>query len=121
MKIKLFYGVTAGVIAVIMIAMPVLSAEPHEDPLLASWEYSGLELFRYYSAVLDKVINGDTDEVVSQLAIMPYANLPSEITDDVETFSKSVIELFPIMKRCVAFLIRLITPTSTPCGCMASI
>jgi len=32
-----------------------------------------------------------------------------------------VIELLPIMNRFVEFLIRLITPISTPCGCMASI
>jgi len=92
MKNKLIWSVIGAGVAVIMLAMPVLSAEPHEDPLKSSWEYSGLEMFGYYSAVLDEVIKKNVDEVVSRLNNMPYANLPASLTSTTETFTESVKE-----------------------------
>jgi len=92
MKNKLIGSVTGAVIAVIMLAEPVLSAEPHEDPLKIEWEYSGLELFRYYSVVLDEVLKKDRDEVKSQLDNMPYVNLPPDLTSATGAFTESIKE-----------------------------
>lgn len=92
MKNKLIWGVTGAVVAVIMLATPVLSAESHEDPAKAAWEYSGLGLFRYYSAVLDEVIKKDVGEVASRLDNMPYANLPPSLSPTTEVFTKATEE-----------------------------
>lgn len=92
MKNKLVWSVTSAVVAAIMLAIPVLSAEPHEDPLKVGWEYSGLGLFRYYSAILDEVINKNRDEVASWLDNMPYANLPPSLISTTEIFTKATEE-----------------------------
>ncbi len=92
MKNKLVWSIISAVVAVIMLATPVLSAEPHEDPLKSGWEYSGLGLFRYYSAVLDEVINKNRDEVASRLDNMPYANLPPSLTPTTEVFTEATEE-----------------------------
>jgi hypothetical protein len=97
MRNKIVWSVTGAVVAVIMLAIPVLSAEPHEDPLKVGWEYSGLELFRYYSAVLDEVTKKDVDEVASRLDNMPYANLPSSLTGATEAFTKATEESVELM------------------------
>src|SRR4030042_269307 len=97
MKNKLVWSVISAVAAVIMLATPVLSSEPHEDPLKVAWEYSGLELFRYYSAGLDEVIKKDVDEVASRLDNMPYANLPPGLTPTTEVFTEATEESVELM------------------------
>ena len=71
-------------------AAPAYAVNPHEDPARAQPVYSGVTLFRYYSNAIDSVIAKSPEGVRTELAKMPYANLPASLTGVTDNFVFSI-------------------------------
>jgi len=79
-----------------MVGLPVLAAEPHENPDAAKVLYNGTYLFNFYSNTLDFILTKNPSGVDTNLEKAPYANIPpvlSDYLDGFETASKTVCTL----------------------------
>jgi hypothetical protein len=82
-------------LAIVCAAIPslALAADPHENPETAEQVFSGISLFRYYSASLESVLKKNPEEVQAKLDKMPFANIPASVQQATDDFTSSGISI----------------------------
>ncbi len=93
--------VVAVVISSVMLgtATPLvaLAAQPHEDPETAEPVFSGIALFRYYSASLDFALKKNPEEVQARLEKMPFANISQSLEVPTGIFVSSSVNVSQLL------------------------
>ena len=89
-------------------ATPVLAAAPggQQNPQTAQETFSGIALLNYYSNSLDYIIQLDQPDSDTNLAKMPFANVPQDLetatsgfADNGTAFTASIVNLFTLWNQ----------------------
>jgi len=86
-------AITCAVILYAITPLVALAAEPHEDPETAEQVFSGVSLFRYYSAALDFALKKTPEQVEARLKKMPFANIPQSLAQAADNFASLGISI----------------------------
>ena len=86
---------TLLVVIVCAPAAPIFAdeIERHEDPDAASQIFNEISLLRYYSDSLDTILQKQPQETENALEIMPFANIPEDLSGATSDFSDYGIAL----------------------------
>ncbi|MFC1948722.1 DUF4129 domain-containing protein [Chloroflexota bacterium] len=91
---KISVAITVALIVLALInPLTALATEPHEDPEAADTVFSGIALFRNYSASLDFILKNAPEEVGARLEKMLFANIPPLLEQVTGDFASSGISL----------------------------
>jgi len=67
--------------------------EQHENPDLATQDFNGVAILSYYTMLLDEVIAKAPTEVESLLDKRPFANIPEDLEESLETFGNASVDI----------------------------
>ncbi len=76
-----------------LFGLPVVAATPQENPNTAAVIFSGVSLFQLYSGTLDSVLAKNQQDIMADIQVSPFANVPPAIEDSFNNFLSSAGKL----------------------------
>ena len=84
--LKKLAAIVSITISITLFAMPVFAATPQENPDIAAVIFNGVSLFQLYSGTLESVLAKNQQDIVADIQVSPFANVPPAIEDSFYNF-----------------------------------
>jgi Domain of unknown function (DUF4129) len=85
-KLAIIVFITASIT---LFGLPVIAATPQENPDTAAVVFNGVSLFQLYSGTLDSVLAKNQQDIITDIQVSPFANVPPAVVDSFNNFLSS--------------------------------